>query len=158
MPAWRSATPTCYIVFFFNDTATTEIYPLPLPDALPIPRVVVEADPGLAPVPARGEHLAQARWPGEAAFAELVEHHVADRAQRVQADEVGERERAHRSEEHTSELQSRLQLVCRLLLENKNDERTVRPAYRSPESRPLTRSRYIAGSLLRFPSVCQCSL
>src|SRR3712207_7891919 len=76
-------------VFFFNDTATTEIYTLSLHDALPI-----------------------------------FLHHE---------DEVGDRGRVHgaagarphdqadhgRSEEHTSELQSRQYLVCRLLLEKK---------------------------------------
>src|SRR6266704_6638776 len=68
--------------FFFNDTATTEIYTLSLHDALPIfdpasrrrPR-----PPRRAPTPNR------------------------------------------RSEEHTSELQSRFDLVCRLLLEKKNN-------------------------------------
>src|SRR5207253_10866703 len=54
--------------------------------------VVIEAHPGLASVPARGEHLAQ-RWRARVAlFAELVEHHVADRAEGVQPDEVRERE------------------------------------------------------------------
>src|SRR2546422_8226475 len=76
--------------FFFNDTATTEIYTLSLHDALPIctdrPIRVVE-DLGIAVV--------------------LV--HVHEPGARV----------ALRSEEHTSELQSRLHLVCRLLLEKK---------------------------------------
>ena len=61
-----------------------------------VARVVVEALAGLAPVPAGGQHLAQRRRLGEAALAELVEHHVADRAHGVEAHEVGERERAHR--------------------------------------------------------------
>src|SRR3954447_26317479 len=59
-------------------------------------RVVVEPLAGLAPVPARGEHLAQGRRLGEAPLAELVEHHLADGAHRVEADEVGERQRPHR--------------------------------------------------------------
>src|SRR6266513_6480849 len=74
-----------HFVFFFNDTAPTEIYTLSLHDALPIsatgpktfsptPRLNVPEDDG-------------PRW--------------------------------HRSEEHTSELQSRFDLVCRLLLEKK---------------------------------------
>src|SRR5216684_4297663 len=69
--------------FFFNDTATTEIYTLSLHDALPIF--------------------------GRGAVAVAHRHGHGVRA-------------AHgrRSEEHTSELQSRLQLVCRLLLEKKN--------------------------------------
>src|SRR5271166_2697592 len=61
-----------------------------------LPGVVIEADPALAPEPPRAEHLAQRRRAREAPLAELVEEHVADRAQRVQPDEVGERERAHR--------------------------------------------------------------
>src|SRR6476661_6561576 len=59
-------------------------------------RVVVEAHPGLAPVPARREHLAKCRRARETPLAELVEQHVADRPERVEADEVGERERPHR--------------------------------------------------------------
>src|SRR3712207_9365678 len=97
---------TLYSVFFFNDTATTEISTLSLHDALPI-------------------------WPG------AVQHQqVARRAQQqrphdhgVAAEPVGQEprhqpadpaeEQQHRSEEHTSELQSRQYLVCRLLLEKK---------------------------------------
>src|SRR5687768_17845588 len=69
-------------LFFFNDTATTEIYTLSLHDALPISWVPRPAPPPPA-----------ARRP--------------------------RRRRRGRSEEHTSELQSRLHLVCRLLLEKK---------------------------------------
>src|ERR1041385_9414391 len=69
-----------FYIFFFNDTATTEIYTLSLHDALPI---LPHAPP--------------------------LEPHDHERA-RVQ-------DGRERSEEHTSELQSRLQLVCRLLLE-----------------------------------------
>src|SRR5436309_9852684 len=73
------------ILFFFTDTATTEIYTLSLHDALPIyagapAGVLDDALPGLQPPVALGA----------------------------------------RSEEHTSELQSRENLVCRLLLEKKN--------------------------------------
>src|SRR2546422_11578667 len=77
--------------FFFNDTATTEIYTLSLHDALPI------CIPGQ---PQRLELL------GDGADGET--HPRGDDA----GDDV-------RSEEHTSELQSRLHLVCRLLLEKK---------------------------------------
>src|SRR2546422_7493495 len=85
--------------FFFNDTATTEIYTLSLHDALPICR----------------EHLVDG----------------APQSERVVAAEGAQRRRViqqhpplgvaddDRSEEHTSELQSRLHLVCRLLLEKK---------------------------------------
>src|ERR1041385_9500768 len=69
--------------FFFNDTATTEIYTLSLHDALPISL-------------AAQLHPARPARPGE-------EPHP-------------------RSEEHTSELQSRLHLVCRLLLEKKKQK------------------------------------
>src|SRR5260370_6638267 len=49
-----------------------------------------------------------------------------------------------RSEEHTSELQSHLNLVCRLLLEKKNDHSHRRPyAYPPPLFRPATRARNI---------------
>src|SRR2546430_12753209 len=71
-----------FIFFFFNDTATTEIYTLSLHDALPI-----------CPRPA-----GPSRCPGGG----------------------GPSPRA-RSEEHTSELQSQSNLVCRLLLEKKQD-------------------------------------
>src|SRR5438270_10981683 len=76
--------------FFFNDTATTEIYTLSLHDALPICR------PGGQP--------AEVRW---VYFGNQIR--AADGAV------PGPR----RSEEHTSELQSQSNLVCRLLLEKK---------------------------------------
>src|SRR6266513_6545801 len=69
-----------FLFFFFNDTATTEIYTLSLHDALPIS-------------PAAARHPPPPRL-------------------RLHA-------RRPRSEEHTSELQSRFDLVCRLLLEKK---------------------------------------
>src|SRR6266702_8761567 len=73
--------------FFFNDTATTEIYTLSLHDALPICRCA----PRPSPLPNWG--------PGT---------------------------RTSRSEEHTSELQSRGHLVCRLLLEKKKTNQKTR--------------------------------
>src|SRR2546430_6839159 len=80
--------------FFFNDTATTEIYTLSLHDALPIyvPAVLRLYRP--ARVFPRFERDQRA---GE------LRHHA-----------IG------RSEEHTSELQSQSNLVCRLLLAQKN--------------------------------------
>src|SRR2546428_11032824 len=77
-------------IFFFNDTATTEIYTLSLHDALPISRCR-RSPRGRCPFgtrsPAtRGGSRSSPEW---------------------------------RSEEHTSELQSRSDLVCRLLLEKK---------------------------------------
>src|SRR3712207_9365657 len=93
-------TIVAFVFFFFNDTATTEIYPLSLHDALPI-SVLREV---VAPV---GEQQAR---PAPAGAAGVV----------VDGDRVAHRDvGTHRSEEHTSELQSRQYLVCRLLLEKK---------------------------------------
>src|SRR5260221_4744028 len=78
--------------FFFNDTATTEIYTLSLHDALPISTThPAFAEPSAGKLDYRG-------------------------AQRRSHDERRSKER---SEEHTSELQSHSDLVCRLLLEKK---------------------------------------
>src|SRR2546426_7270051 len=91
----RSVSPLHF--FFFNDTATTEIYTLSLHDALPIS--LVHRDP-----PAR------------------LRDDEADRLRRRREDpriRVGDGDDL-RSEEHTSELQSPCNLVCRLLLEKKN--------------------------------------
>src|SRR3989442_13749871 len=75
--------PNSSFFFFFNDTATTEIYTLSLHDALPIS-------------PSRGSGRPGVQWSWS----------------------LSRRSRS-RSEEHTSELQSRPHLVCRLLLEKK---------------------------------------
>src|SRR5260370_37839273 len=90
--------------FFFNDTATTEIYTLSLHDALPIYHRLVR---GRTPKSAHLTFLA--RWPSRKAT-----QHARDRIR-----EITGRDRLWRSEEHTSELQSHLNLVCRLLLEKK---------------------------------------
>src|SRR3712207_7386896 len=90
--------------FFFNDTATTEIYTLSLHDALPIS----------VPADERRERAEPGRRPRRAARARAADELVHDRRE----DEGRERV-ADRSEEHTSELQSRQYLVCRLLLEKK---------------------------------------
>src|SRR3989442_7992591 len=88
------------IFFFFNDTATTEIYTLSLHDALPICPVGLE----------HGEqHVLHVR---HAVLAQRLHHLVA-------GDPGATQVRLERSEEHTSELQSRPHLVCRLLLEKK---------------------------------------
>src|SRR3712207_7530637 len=94
------------MVFFFNDTATTEIYTLSLHDALPI----LEADGG-AVHHDRGRDAVDARAEEQGAAAAGLEvvHRRLDGGRVVR--------RAVRSEEHTSELQSRQYLVCRLLLE-----------------------------------------
>src|SRR3712207_7463600 len=91
-----------YIFFFFNDTATTEIYTLSLHDALPISLRDDDHLDDLAPLGPQADTLIR-----ESRRAQLVVRHV------------GCRTHAPRSEEHTSELQSRQYLVCRLLLEKK---------------------------------------
>src|SRR2546422_2510386 len=83
--------------FFFNDTATTEIYTLSLHDALPISPL---AETSSEEIPALFSTASQENTP----FTFLQES--------------GQNPMV-RSEEHTSELQSRLHLVCRLLLEKK---------------------------------------
>src|SRR2546430_10822191 len=100
--------------FFFNDTATTEIYTLSLHDALPISvRVVRAGRPGVG----QGAHG-------------LGDH--------------------PRSEEHTSELQSQSNLVCRLLLEKKKINTGKECA--TTTERSISRYRVYAGSH------CQCHL
>src|SRR5687768_18089096 len=108
-----------FISFFFNDTATTEIYTLSLHDALPILynstntarfqanagnnlRFIVREPPTLLSLP-----------------------------DRIHTRILDELFNDNRSEEHTSELQSRLHLVCRLLLEKKKkDKKQNQPAKR----------------------------
>src|SRR3712207_7014276 len=96
--------------FFFNDTATTEIYTLSLHDALPI---WVRARQLIEPIVDRRRFRHD---PPEG----VRRHAKASR----HADAVDPRQpaQARRSEEHTSELQSRQYLVCRLLLEKKQDK------------------------------------
>src|SRR3712207_7971751 len=100
------------LFFFFNDTATTEIYTLSLHDALPIYRPVPQRR---APGHRRhaGRVLPGARWP----------RGLGDRHQ-GRAGGAGPPGGRPRSEEHTSELQSRQYLVCRLLLEKKKNNIT----------------------------------
>src|SRR3712207_7489284 len=96
------------LFFFFNDTATTEIYTLSLHDALPI---YVHGGERCPSRDDGGEDVeGQRRRRGvRAAYEEEADGLPADR-----------RRGSRRSEEHTSELQSRQYLVCRLLLEKKN--------------------------------------
>src|SRR2546430_15116801 len=89
------------LFFFFNDTATTEIYTLSLHDALPIWGMVKLT-------PEQQELFARAR---PAAFAPVKGGWG--------------RGGATRSEEHTSELQSQSNLVCRLLLEKKKNSNPI---------------------------------
>src|SRR5256885_11959946 len=85
-----------FVFFFFNDTATTEIYTLSLHDALPISCRASSAS-------IRSPPWSKA-WNRGSAFP-----------------------RFQRSEEHTSELQSPCNLVCRLLLEKKKTLSTAIP-------------------------------
>src|ERR1035438_10886983 len=90
MSIGRPLVTSLFVFFFFNDTATTEIYTLSLHDALPIWQIV-------------------GRYPGPR--------------------HAGRRPCLHRSEEHTSELQSLRHLVCRLLLEKKKKDQQWRPCF-----------------------------
>src|SRR3712207_9056540 len=92
--------------FFFNDTATTEIYTLSLHDALPI-----FGRSGRLGEPDRNQQ-AGGRGRGPPAPARSPGAGPGD-------DRKRDHGRVLRSEEHTSELQSRQYLVCRLLLEKK---------------------------------------
>src|SRR5438034_11482673 len=96
------------ILFFFHDTATTEIYTLSLHDALPI-------------------YLLGAAAAGGAGLDE----------KRLEPRLAGREEVAERSEEHTSELQSHSDLVCRLLLEKKKQKRRETTTSQSKDKEPL---------------------
>src|SRR3712207_7434617 len=100
--------------FFFNDTATTEIYTLSLHDALPI----LYADPRKTPAEITAP-------PTFSSGAHRTVHEGASGlglyrfATSFSAVQTAGSSACSRSEEHTSELQSRQYLVCRLLLEKK---------------------------------------
>src|SRR5256885_12674340 len=107
------------IFFFFNDTATTEIYTLSLHDALPISgssRTCLAIGAAITNSTPTAKPSSSAAAPGIA---------------------------SSRSEEHTSELQSPCNLVCRLLLEKKKDDTHTRPAHAPPpQSSGLSSVRY----------------
>src|SRR5438477_12148223 len=88
-----------YIFFFFNDTATTEIYTLSLHDALPI---------------------CSYEFLGQRNVLLAGKTKAVDEAARFELGFFDPFANLDRSEEHTSELQSHVNLVCRLLLEKKN--------------------------------------
>src|SRR5258706_10927366 len=92
------------IIFFFNDTATTEIYTLSLHDALPISEAVDRESLGIS--------YESCFIPGPA---KRSSNRGSNRCR------CGFFEEFSRSEEHTSELQSLTNLVCRLLLEKKKE-------------------------------------
>src|SRR5260370_33840273 len=100
-----ASSPGTSHVFFFNDTATTEIYTLSLHDALPISMGLILArviDFCASTIVNAASDFAD--WRGLATVSAKS-----------------------RSEEHTSELQSHLNLVCRLLLEKKKNYVSERP-------------------------------
>src|SRR3712207_8515144 len=105
------------IFFFFNDTATTEIYTLSLHDALPI---FLLSYVGVASYQFTGGGYVLnittgiPVWLGTLIIASAV-----------------------RSEEHTSELQSRQYLVCRLMLEKKKKHLTSSTYKKKNESTPI---------------------
>src|SRR2546427_4931645 len=84
------------LFFFFNDTATTEIYTLSLHDALPIYAIITDIA------------LAQRNANGKVEY--IATFFIVKPV---------DMSLSSRSEEHTSELQSQSNLVCRLLLEKK---------------------------------------
>src|SRR3712207_6982233 len=98
------------VVFFFNDTATTEIYTLSLHDALPIS--------------CRRSTAMSSRWrrtsPTRKGLPPVRAKMASASALPSSVSGCPELASTNRSEEHTSELQSRQYLVCRLLLEKKN--------------------------------------
>src|SRR2546427_8223903 len=97
--------------FFFNDTATTEIYTLSLHDALPI------------------------------CFRQHDRSHIAPgRAHRPEHPDLARPLPHARSEEHTSELQSQSNLVCRLLLEKKKYAKCLLKLKRLVSILPMTKS------------------
>src|SRR2546430_7458086 len=94
-----------FLFFFFNDTATTEIYTLSLHDALPIWKRSCSAARSATTLPTGGPTRRIWRW----------------RRRRAQWAPTTSSPN-FRSEEHTSELQSQSNLVCRLLLEKKKKQ------------------------------------
>src|SRR5690349_22217640 len=99
------------LLFFFNDPAPTEIYTLSLHDALPISHLAQ----------AGGDHqLAAQRAP--ALLARQRSERLVGALQNALGADI-DPAAGGRSEEHTSELQSRRDLVCRLLLEKKKKQK-----------------------------------
>src|SRR3712207_7490742 len=97
----------CLYFFFFNDTATTEIYTLSLHDALPILLLIILEESILRMLVSPA--VVWVRLPASAQPASTT----------ISNSKLFKTSMLLRSEEHTSELQSRQYLVCRLLLEKK---------------------------------------
>src|SRR2546427_9935208 len=142
--------PTRYAFFFFNDPAPTEIYTLPLHDALPIswapPPAATRGNSTLKLVPPSAERTSMPPpcertiwcamnsprpspwcWPGRRSPPRNGLNSVgSSSAGMVPPLRTVMDTRSSRSEEHTSELQSQSNLVCRLLLEKKKKEMKIR--------------------------------
>src|SRR2546425_7042341 len=103
-----------HFFFFFNDTATTEIYTLSLHDALPICGDAECRGADHEGIEREGDQLQDHREPCGASRLDLYRIHQQAISQPLHRD---------RSEEHTSELQSLAYLVCRLLLEKKKNQK-----------------------------------
>src|SRR5688572_31808795 len=103
------------LLLFFDFTATTVIYTLSLHDALPIS--------------ARIPSLLRPLHHGCRRIRRAVSRRWRDRLFRLPA---GKRKRCRRSEEHTSELQSQSNLVCRLLLEKKKERLLSKREFTDP--------------------------
>src|SRR3712207_8776689 len=101
------------VFFFFNDTATTEIYTLSLHDALPIWSVVAVMTTTAPATSAASLRVCSST-------SRIVNRSARRSARPIWPITPGRIQ--PRSEEHTSELQSRQYLVCRLLLEKKNKQ------------------------------------
>src|SRR6266849_10943184 len=99
-----------WLIFFFNDTATTEIYTLSLHDALPISLLLRKTGRFLLAM--------------EPSYSLAIDH-------------LG-LPHGLRSEEHTSELQSRVDLVCRLLLEKKKNNNEQRRMHQKKKHKNTT--------------------
>src|SRR2546427_395548 len=106
-----------YAVFFFNDTATTEIYTLSLHDALPISSEYNGATDRAHHQPVSPPPARRAAWL-RAGGAHVVNAHPTSRQAALRPAREGAAggcdRRSVRSEEHTSELQSQSNIVCRL--------------------------------------------
>src|SRR5437016_9660305 len=100
------------LVYFFIDTSSAYIYTLSLHDALPIFKArIAEKELFLK------DQITRAQRAGNTEEAESLQKQLTIEIRRLQED-------AERSEEHTSELQSLTNLVCRLLLEKKKQRYT----------------------------------
>src|SRR5690606_39871695 len=108
------------LLFFFNDTATTEIYTLSLHDALPI-------SSGIMLLRSKVEISSVSVLPCSSSSQSSI---------------------SKRSEEHTSELQSRENLVCRLLLEKKKKKKTNN----KPKKKRIPVSIYVENKLKSIDS------